>query len=538
MDNKFIYMNSDEEVPDIVRTKCDNAYNTVLTGKVNHKKAGKRITIVKYCVSLAACVAVIFSAAKAFPVMAANIKALQNVYEFFTGNNFYAKYPEYRNDVTEYSLLNTDDASESTHENGLKIQSIYFNGQYISFTCTFTTDNAEINSCTNLIADQSLKLNGNELSKYMTVELYNTGNGFVGTSYADASSDKMTGSNTIEINLTNFKATDNNTMILDDQDKSMVVYSPKETEIKDLVFNYKTEIKADDNLVKEYSVNETHDDITLNKITVSPFATTVDITGLKGNETLMVYDNNGNRYEGNSLTDTLNSFEAPLTDAQSIDIKVIDLDKNDMPVICRFNVPIEKGYRKSVPVNAMNYDESKITYIPPKDSEEVRNIKDSIQKEKAEKAKIIPVGETVSMDDNAYTIKITGSQIITDYDKDSLNEMGLYQLQNGADKNYKLVVVEYELTAASDCEIYFNGLQFYTRDMKEFECNEPAYFSVSDYEGKSAYRYDFKAGISRTIKVGTLVPQSMLDKGVCVYSSGYTGTETNNFSNIKLMEIE
>lgn len=554
--NNITFSEGNFSIPDEIRKKCDIAYGRIEKGDVRQMKNKKPHKLLKTCIPVAACLAIIVTTVLAFPAMAAEIPAFRSVYEFFTGDDFYANHEEYKNDISEYcqpvdtieendNNIFTVKSDDTKFKKGLEVQSVYCDSQYISFTYTFVPETNDFGSSTQIHAKQSVKFNGTELCDHEEAIFYKNEDVYMGMFSADISSYvNLDESNCLEINLSDFYGEDQFTYIYN---KERDYYEPKKTDVFDLGYSVSCDVKAVKNLVQTYNVNETQSNVTLNTLYVSPFNTKLDITGLTEKQVVVVYDNNDKRYNRMESDGTKSVFEAPLENATSIKVQVLKTDKDDFPVECEFVIPIEKGYRKEYDNNnSLTWEErkAKTTYLPDPDSEEMQKIRQEMYDEMLSKASYFPVNTKIDMDKNiygGYTLKIIGSQVYTKNYKDMLNEQGIKALEKHKDwlgDNPALVIVDYEITSNYDGIICFTGLPLYSKDMEFYSIGGPYYMSEKDHEGKDTYKYDFKAGETRTLSFGVLVSKEMLDRGLYAYSCGNSGAMTSNYENIMLLEIE
>ena len=177
------FSDDNTNIPDEIIYKCETTYDRIIKGEIIQIKNKKSHKLLKNCIPLAACLAIIVTTVITFPAMAAEIPAFRSVYEFFTGDDFYAKHGEYKNDIGEYcqsietkeendNNISKVKANKEKYQKGLEVQSVYCDSQYISFTYTFVPEKYDFGSSTQIHAKQSVKFNGTELCKYEDAIFY------------------------------------------------------------------------------------------------------------------------------------------------------------------------------------------------------------------------------------------------------------------------------------------------------------------------------------------------------------------------------
>lgn len=312
-------------------------------------------------------------------------------------------------------------------------------------------------------------------------------------------------------------------------------YMPETTEVLSGDFAFERKLTPDTSNNRTYEVNETQNGITLESVAVTPFDTTVYISGLDySTHDFTVKDQDGNELEcygalsddyGEQIIGSL--YRTPLKTATALYVEVFRLDQDGFPVDYVFEVPIEKGFDEKYIVEP---DFGEPTLNPP--MEEVEADYESVLQEQydeaMEKAVYEPVGTTIPLlyDNYLLNVRITGSEVgeISDYDIDSEYIQRYEDLCGGID-DAKLLLVTYEVenTINVEKDMYFCGFEMVSKDLRAGSDwtvipSDPEYISYTENGGKSLYKYTFAPYETKTITYGYIVPASEIETGYCAYA--------------------
>lgn len=312
-------------------------------------------------------------------------------------------------------------------------------------------------------------------------------------------------------------------------------YVPETTGVLSGDFVFERKLIPDTSNNRTYEVNETQNDITLESVVVTPFDTSVYISGVDysiydfrvkdqdGNE-LDCYgalgDDNGEQFIGSV-------YNTPLKTATALYIEVFRIDQDDLPIDYVFEVPIEKGFYEKYIVEP---DFGEVTLNPP--MEEVEADYEGVlqqQYDEAMKTAVYePVGTTIPLlyDNFIMNVRIKGSVVgeISDYDIDS-EDIQFYEDLYGGIDDAKLLLVTYELenTINVERDICFCGFEMVSRELRADSDwtvlpSDPQYISYTENGGKSLYKYTFAPCETKIITYGYIVPESKIEKGYCAFA--------------------
>lgn len=401
MNKYYNYIQSNDDLPEIVEEKCQEAYAQIRLEAASGKKRShwsiRKKTAAIVSVAAAAALGITFAA----PAVASS-EIMQNIYAFFSSEAVYSQDPATQNNLSSYAQLVQ---KEKDGQNGtLHMESVYFDGDNISMTLWLTDLPENLLESTCLSAPIEATLGGQELKfRDITGEYaINSETGMIAsaseeaegkTTYATMSLAGFVKSDDeyctvltapydgeikdtlpLQLSIPYYRGSNSSIQILASETKDgSCRYEPKDIGIYQANLSLETTIQYQPELKTTYEVQETKDGITLERIIVSPFSTEIVMSGDFGEfDTIYITDQNQNSYQ---LFDTdtplsfngVSTWEAPLTDATSISIKIVP-DKGDIEDdgTC-FTVPIEKGYRDPAVNNFDAASGNNITYIPPLD---------------------------------------------------------------------------------------------------------------------------------------------------------------------------
>lgn len=320
-----------------------------------------------------------------------------------------------------------------------------------------------------------------------------------------------------------------------DNDEISGAYMPETTEVLSGDFVFERKLTPDPGNNITYEVNETQNGITLESVVVTPFDTTVYISGLDYSiYDFTVKDQDGNELECyGALSDDYGEqfigsvYNTPLKTATALYVEVFRLDQDDFPVDYVFEVPIEKGFDEKYIVEP---DFGEPTLNPP--LEEIESEYEIVLQEQydeaMEKAVYEPVGTTIPLlyDNYLLNVRITGSEVgeISDYDIDSEYIQRYEDLCGGID-DAKLLLVTYEVenTINVEKDMYFCGFEMVSKNLRADSDwtvipSDPEYISYTENGGKSLYKYTFAPYETKTIIYGYIVPESEIETGYCAFA--------------------
>lgn len=312
-------------------------------------------------------------------------------------------------------------------------------------------------------------------------------------------------------------------------------YVPETTEVLKGDFVFERKLTADTSNNRTYEVNETQNGITLEKVVVTPFDTSVYISGLDySTHDFTVKDQDGNELEcygalsdddGEQIIGSL--YRTPLKTATALYVEVFRLDQDGFPVDYVFEVPIEKGFDEKYIVEP---DFGEPTLNPPLEEIEAEYeiVLQEQYDEAMEKAVHEPVGTTIPLlnDNFLMNIRITGSEVgeISDYEVDP-EKLQWYEEQCGTIDDAKMLLVTYEVenTVNVEKDAYFCGFEMVSKDLRAGSDwtvipSDPEYISYTENGGKSLYKYTFAPYETKTITYGYIVPESEIETGYCAFA--------------------
>ncbi|MGN0620722.1 MAG: DUF4179 domain-containing protein [Porcipelethomonas sp.] len=518
--------NNNADVPEIVNEKCYQAYEKIRNEACvrNRKKISKKTVAIACAAAVAACAAI--------PAAATFIPSVKNVFEITSKT--YSKDPANENDLTAFA--EPVGISQASDIADITVSEVYYDGEDLAFTSVLTTNEQQLRTCPAITAIGKIFINGNELENENLYFGKNEDGNYYAVTNTNVSEYGISGDVEIEIKIFGLMGGNGKLMIYN---RSSQAYEPYETEIypNSATLNFSASPDSSSE-IKTYEVNETQENVTLNSITVSPFKTKIDITGLDDKQSFRVKDSNGIEYE---FFGHMMDAEAPLNNAESLTIEVFRLDVDDFPTEFSFTVPIEKGYR--IPVNN-EYKNREITFIPPEseiESEIESKFERNYQKAKelvAENAKILEIGEVYHDAEitecsngaipecsiGAIDIKVNKSEIISDY-----SEYGtrFEEFQDDIE-NPVMLLIEYEMTNPKNISttINFCGFQILSDDFEDVGYYEYDYADVKDHGGKYSYNYDFKPNETKTITLGHILSEEEAQKALYIVPGHQSSTTT------------
>lgn len=540
---KQIILNEKIDIPDIVNDKCNMAYEQI---RANAKPCAKKIHFKKKLVIPAVAAAAVLACG--IPVTAAFFR---NGFEFVS-HEVYTKDPAEKNDLSAFAKPVNNENKQLSAD--ITMQSVYCDGENLSVAFMLQPNNDELKRMTSIQATIKTYLNGERIDRaypnevnYPALSLTADENGvFYGTMYYTGLN--VTDASKLEISIFNLRGINEKLMTYNGG-----MYEPEESDVYDDTFNFDTTVSADTSNNKLYEINETQDGITLEKVLITPFKTTVYLTGLGERQAFRIVDQTGEELEAIPVYSDAaiieNEFEltSPLKTAKSLSVQIFDLDTDNFPTQYEFTFDIEKGFTEKYDVQ---YDDSDVVYVPPmeeleKKEEEAEKKRITKMAEAAEKVDKLPVNTPFEQDyyiensdpdnpiEKPFSWKVTGSEIGDIIDNGNVIH-DVYE-------NSKMLFITYELTNVSDeaASIYINGGPWVYSKNFELDLSRYDYCSYKDHGGKSSFKYDFEPNQTKTITLGYIIPEKYTTDDFYVICK----TDEVNSNNIldgdvKLMEIK
>lgn len=419
----------------------------------------------------------------------------------------------------------------------IEIQNVYCDESHLAVYFAFTPKDEQLKNLTGVQAKCTVKIDGKDVVEE-TEELYIgfdadvDGNYYTRLyySYLDIREDSE-----LQIHIYDIEGVNGLVQNWVPNDDMSGTYVPETTGVLTGDFAFERKLTPDTSNNRTYEVNETQNGITLESVVVTPFDTTVYISGLDySTHDFTVKDQDGNELEcygalsddyGEQIIGSL--YRTPLKTATALYVEVFRLDQDGFPVDYVFEVPIEKGFDEKYIVEP---DFGEPTLNPP--MEEVEADYESVLQEQydeaMEKAVYEPVGTTIPLlyDNYLLNVRITGSEVgeISDYDIDSEYIQRYEDLCGGID-DAKLLLVTYEVenTINVEKDMYFCGFEMVSKKLRADSDwtllpSDPDYISYTENGGKSLYKYTFAPYETKTITYGYIVPEREIETGYCAYA--------------------
>lgn len=439
--------------------------------------------------------------------------------------------------IAKENILSLEDKRwEDSQCADIEIQNVYCDESHLAVYLALTPKSEQLKNLTGVQAKCTVKIDGKDVVEE-TEELYIgftadvDGNYYTRLYYTNL---YIREDSELQIHIYDIQGVNGLVQNWVPNDDMSGTYVPETTEVLkgDFVFERKLTPDASNN--RTYEVNETQNGITLEKVVVTPFDTTVYISGLDYSiYDFGVKDQDGNELECyGALSDDYGEqfigsvYNTPLKTATALYVEVFRLDQDDFPVDYVFEVPIEKGFDEK----NVEPDFGEVTLNPP--MEEVEADYESVLQEQydkaMEKAVYEPVGATIPLlyDNYLLNVRITGSEVgeISDYDIDSEYIQRYEDLCGGID-DAKLLLVTYELenTINLERDICFCGFEMVSKDLRAGSDwtalpSDPEYISYTENGGKSLYKYTFAPYETKTITYGYIVPEREIETGYCAFA--------------------
>lgn len=524
-------------VPEIVDAKCQEAYN-IIYKEAQQKKKHRKITL-KRGVVIGLCAAVI-SGAFAVPVVAAHFS--QNGFSFISKKT-YTKDPAERHDLTPYAKpvekLNEKSIADIT------LQSVYCDGSNISVSLMLTPKNNELFKDTTAVnGSLDITLDGKQLEYEPERRIIGFSGGDDGNYYAMLHYENLRENLRVDdksqlyIKINELQGVNGYKMIgVNLDDETAWDYEPEKTVSISDDYEFEYAVEADTSHNKVYEVNETYGDVTLKKIQVTPFMSTVYISGLDTDlQFTKMRDQNGDEFEGIYVEgDDKYGFTAPYKTSEKLILDVCRLDMDGFPAEYSFDVPIDEGFadKYTFDFNDSNFDNSKVVYDPPMD--EINNAWNEKQQALFDKVKAEvtpePFGQTIQIYDGPYSYNYTLKGIekaeISDYDIDE-DTLDWYADENHLDE-CKLMLVTFDIENPRNVEMDFSMYQatptliYKNTDYTDEKWAKASYLHVFEYVsekdnyGKYSNGYTIGAHETRTFTIGYIVPEECIDNGYWLY---------------------
>ncbi|MCM1227031.1 MAG: DUF4179 domain-containing protein [Clostridium sp.] len=524
----------DTAVPEIVDRKCREAYDMIYE-ECEQKKKYKKISL-KKGLAIGLCAAVV-SGVFAVPVVAEHFS--QNGFSFISKKT-YTKDPMEKNDLTLYAKPVEKLAENSMAD--ITLQSVYCDGTNLSVSLMLTPKNYELFKDTTCInGDLDITLDGRQLELIPERRIISfSGNSDDGNYYAVihyenicADADKSP----LCIKINGLQGVNGYKMIGTQIDEQNWDYEPEKTVAISDEYEFEYTVEADTSHNKVYEVNEAYGDITLKRIEVTPFMSTVCISGLDTDrQFLKMHDQNGDEFEGIYVEgDDKAGFSAPYKTTETLIVDICRLDMDGFPAEYSFEVPIDEGFADKYTVgynDNTNFDQSKVVYDPPMD--EISNAYNQEQQKIYDKMKAEvtpePFGETIQTFDGVYkfnyTLKGIETAEISDYDVDDEDLRRAEKWWTDLDE-CKLMLLTFDIenprNVEMDTTLYGITPTLISKNIVWNELDDAcflhefAYVSEKDNYGKYSNLYTIGAHETRTFTVGYIVPEERIEAGYWLY---------------------
>ncbi len=549
-DYEFIKEKNNEEIPEIVNEKCQEAYSMIYK-ECEQRKRKKKISF-KKGMALAACAAVVSVSVAALPVMAEHIPALQSAFEYISKKT-YTKDPAEKNDVTKYAKPVNNEMIGNKAD--VTLQSVYCDGSNLAISLVLTPKSDDFKNTTVINGKLGITLDGKELIEIPEHRILGFSRADDGNYYCVLNFESLNITDESELKVHVYDLEGANGYVMN-FDESISCYVPESTGKIDGEYDFEYNVTPDTSHNKTYEINETQGYITLESVTVTPFMTSISMSELNDeNRSVRVLDQNGNQIESLGTGDL--TYSSPLKTAKTLYIEVFRLDEDDFPTEYSFEVAIDEGFADVYDVE-YEIDNSLVTYNPPMEELDAQaydefNNELSVVKDSLNECPPCPLGTTIKQpfgdesDDLLYmNTRILGSEVaeISDYEIDSDK---LERVEEGS----KLLLISYELENTYDKSIdyYFSGLEYINKTLEVNDYNDkycmsdPDYISYKENGGKSLYKYSFAPNETKSITLGYILPEDIINDGFYAYAKenenggGFSAESVIN-GKAKLYEIE
>ena len=440
--------------------------------------------------------------------------------------------------IAKENILSLEDKRwEESQCADIEIQNVYCDESHLAVYLALTPESEQLRNLTGVQAKCTVKIDGKDVVEE-TEELYISftadvdGNYYTHLYYTNLD---IREDSELQIHIYDIEGVNGLVQNWVVNDEISGAYMPETTGVLSGDFVFERKLTPDPSNNRTYEVNETQNGITLEKVVVTPFDTSVYISGLDYNtHDFTVKDQDGNGLEcygalsdddGEQIIGSL--YRTPLKTATALYVEVFRIDQDGFPVDYVFEVPIEKGFDEKYIVEP---DFGEPTLNPS--MEEVEADYESVLQEQydeaMEKAVYEPVGTTIPLlyDNYLLNVRITGSEVgeISDYDIDS-EYIQRYEDLCGTTDDAKMLLVTYEVenTINVEKEMYFCGFEMVSKDLRAGSDwtvlpSDPEYISYTENGGKSLYKYTFAPYETKTITYGYIVPESEIETGYCAYA--------------------
>lgn len=419
----------------------------------------------------------------------------------------------------------------------IEIQNVCCDESHLAVYFAFTPKDEQLKNLTGVQAKCTVKIDGKDVAE-QTEELYISFSADVDGNYYTRlyySFLDIRENSELQIHIYDIEGVNGLVQNWVVNDEISGAYMPETTGVLSGDFVFERKLTPDPSNNRTYEVNETQNGITLEKVVVTPFDTSVYISGLDYNtHDFTIKDQDGNGLECYGALSDDNGYgvigsiyRTPLKTATALYVEVFRIDQDGFPVDYVFEVPIEKGFDEKYIVEP---DFGEPTLNPP--MEEVEADYESVLQEQydeaMEKAVYEPVGTTIPLlyDNYLLNVRITGSEVgeISDYDIDS-EYIQRYEDLCGTTDDAKMLLVTYEVenTINVEKDMYFCGFEMVSKKLRADSdwtvlLSDPEYISYTENAGKSLYKYTFAPYETKTITYGYIVPESEIETEYCAFA--------------------
>lgn len=345
-------MNKREFTNIISRFEPDNAMKErierkVLNMEVTERKPKKSI---KKTVAISILAAAITLAASV-PVMAEHIPAVKNAMDFLFGS--YSKEPIEHNDAVPELAQNINATAKDTESGVLfNVQDVYYDGEDIAIYYLFEAPDPAFSKYTGLSSeDFELYANGerivwSEEDFYESVRIISSGkcgeNCFAGMINFKADVLPQSDNFNMEIKINSLQCSEYKLVFNYDIEDPRYDWQAPDTIPANI--SCKFDVSKTNGLIKTYEIGEEKAGYTLNTVTITPLKTIIDLSMPDDNDIVCTFtDNNGNELDFMGKYE----FDAPLKDATSLTLTLMNKVGNGFSEICSFTFDIDGGYRSA-----------------------------------------------------------------------------------------------------------------------------------------------------------------------------------------------
>lgn len=457
------------------------------------------------------------------PAFAAQLPIMGSIIEFFRQSGYWQS-PGIVNGGME-GYFKPEDASKD----GFSISAVYCDGLTLALTTELEVENAPA-QMREISPRLLLQLGGQQLERTDKMLRVDESR-YVGIVMFDVTALNLTESFPLKLKLESAQGLDPKLMVLGDEGYSAKTYP---LEFKDITLS--VEVKINDSVNKVYSVNETQNGVSLERITVSPALTRIEAkyVGERRQCVRIVSDDKGrivrlmNKYSADEELDS--EYYYPLQeDVSSITISYYPMEDKENP-FAQFTVPVTGGYGKIPDTGDWRGEQEPVVYDPPLEPGSYN------YRDQDPNAYIAQLGETVActnaLKSGNIAVTLDNMQVYKDFEEAGLSVDDT--IFEEADERWgdlsKSCFVMFDLTLDTTDAVFLDEeadspsctVDRFANPMRIIEstgqddsyfCSETVYFSGHGTGWKDYYAVDLGFNGSKTFKVGYIVPVKDVESG-------------------------